>query len=521
MNLTTDPWIPIVWQSGKPDKVSLLDAFRRGEEIRDLAVRPHERIALMRLLICVAQAALDGPKSRADWRASLPLLPDAVARYLDKHRPAFELLGPGPRFLQVAGIESTKQVTEGKGNDPAKLNLDMASGNSSTLFDTAGGTDRGFTEAHLALMLLTFQCFSPGGLLSECIWSGKRTKKAGNAVAPCLSGRMLHTFVFDRGNLLRQVHGNLVPVELLRGVELGRPVWERMPGDGGPTTPAAHNALQTHLGRLVPASRAIWLSDDLRSVVWGCGIEYPPYEEDGWRDPFATIIVDERDKKRPRKPLAASLERAAWRELHSIVSLSTSDRDGLGGAIPLSPAAEENRACDIWTGGMVDKQKAKIVDAVEAVLHVPSGMFAKPVRKRYQEGVKCADVQARQLRQAVSKWHAELGDDFDRAEVRKRGMEVKRKASTHYWTAAEQSLSHLLAVVEHPDLLGPDPSRPQWHATAWGKALARAAREAYELACPHETPRQLKAYALGLQALFASPAADAPEEDTATEDAHA
>ena len=48
MNLTTGKWIPVVWADGKSDKVSLLDVFQRGEEIRDLAVRPHERIALMR-----------------------------------------------------------------------------------------------------------------------------------------------------------------------------------------------------------------------------------------------------------------------------------------------------------------------------------------------------------------------------------------------------------------------------------------------------------------------------------------
>jgi len=61
MNLATDAWIPIVWRDGNPGTVSLREAFVRGGEIRDLVVRAHERIALMRLLICVAQAALDGP----------------------------------------------------------------------------------------------------------------------------------------------------------------------------------------------------------------------------------------------------------------------------------------------------------------------------------------------------------------------------------------------------------------------------------------------------------------------------
>ena len=72
MNLTTDAWIPIVWNDGKPGTVSLREAFERGHEIQDLALRPHERIALMRLLICIAQAALDGPRDYADWKACRP-----------------------------------------------------------------------------------------------------------------------------------------------------------------------------------------------------------------------------------------------------------------------------------------------------------------------------------------------------------------------------------------------------------------------------------------------------------------
>jgi len=70
MNLTIDPWIPIVRANGQPGTVSLCDAFAHGEHIRDLAVRPHERIAVMRLVICIAQAALDGP-ARSRYRQQL------------------------------------------------------------------------------------------------------------------------------------------------------------------------------------------------------------------------------------------------------------------------------------------------------------------------------------------------------------------------------------------------------------------------------------------------------------------
>ena len=82
MNLTTDAWIPIVWKDGRPGTVGLLDAFRRGHEIQDLAVRPHERIAMMRLLICIAQAALDGPVDYEAWATCGPSIAPASLDYL-------------------------------------------------------------------------------------------------------------------------------------------------------------------------------------------------------------------------------------------------------------------------------------------------------------------------------------------------------------------------------------------------------------------------------------------------------
>jgi hypothetical protein len=59
-------------------------------------------------------------------------------------------------------------------------------------------------------------------------------------------------------------------------------------------------------------------------------------------------------------------------------------------------------------------------------------------------------------------------------------------------------------IAENPGKLG---LHSEWHKTDWGKAVWSAIRAAYEHACPHETPRQIRAYALGLKALFAEPAA--------------
>jgi hypothetical protein len=67
----------------------------------------------------------------------------------------------------------------------------------------------------------------------------------------------------------------------------------------------------------------------------------------------------------------------------------------------------------------------------------------------------------------------------------------------------EFGVPRLLEIAEHPEKLG---LPPEWHKTDWGRAVSSAIRAALEVACPHETPRQIRAYALGLKALFIEPA---------------
>lgn len=300
MNLTIDAWIPIVWNDSKPGTVSLREAFERGHEIQDLALRPHERIAVMRLLICIAQAGLDGPEDYDDWKACRPRIAPSAVEYLNRWRQAFELFGNRQRFLQVADLEkpattaSAQDEQEEEGKSISKLDLDLASGNNPTLFDNAGGSGRTFDDARIAVQLLTFQCFSPCGTIGVAIWNGSPTvgwaaypkaKPGKSAHAPCLSGNMLHAYLRGR-SLLDSLHSNLVSKEQVRalygGSAWGTPVWEKAPSsprDAG----AVQNATTTYLGRFAPLSRTVRLAEDRRSMILANGLEYPAYPQ--WREP--------------------------------------------------------------------------------------------------------------------------------------------------------------------------------------------------------------------------------------------
>jgi CRISPR system Cascade subunit CasA len=520
MNLTTDAWIPIVWNDGTPGTVGLRVAFERGHEIQDLAVRPHERIALMRLLICIAHAALDGPTDFDDWKVCPPRIVPAVLDYLQNWRHAFELFGDGQRFLQVANLKKPATKSNGEdddeGNSTSKLDLALATGNNTTLFDNAGGSERIFTSAELALMLTTFQCFSPCGTIGVALWNGNPTqgwssypkvKPGQSAHAPCLSGNMLHSYLRGR-SLLDSLHSNLITKEQVEGFcgndAWGKPEWESVPLN--PTDEGAvQNATSSYLGRLVPLSRTIQLAEDRRSMTLANGLEYPPYPE--WREASATIVTRSVKKGPARVALQASVDKDIWRELHALTVIAV-DKNTNGGPVALRNLTNDEDF-DLWVGGLVAAGNGKLVDSSESVFHIPAAMLKETSQMVYEAGVRLAETMALRVMRAVSVYHKELGDKLDRPEMRNRRHQIQSNAAAQFWTDIEIAVPRLLEVAAAPGSLG---LKADWHKTGWGESVWRAARAAYARACPRATPRQIRAYALGLKTLFTAPAERAEVE---------
>jgi CRISPR system Cascade subunit CasA len=278
----------------------------------------------------------------------------------------------------------------------------------------------------------------------------------------------------------------------------GKPVWEKMPSK--PTDQAANrNATQTYLGRLVPLSRAIRLEENCRSMMLANGLDYPDYRE-GWREPSATIVTRTVKKQPTRVTLPADIQKNTWRELHALTVIGV-DKNTNGGPAALQNLAEEE-AFDMWVGGLVAQGNGKLVDTTESVFHVPAAMLGDTSQHVYEQGVRWAENSAFRLGRAVCTYHRELGDNLDRAELRDRRQQIQNKATAQFWTDMEQSVTRLLNVAVNPEQLG---MKSEWHKTDWGKAVWTAMRAAYEVACPHDTPRQMRAYALGLNTLHSAP----------------
>jgi CRISPR system Cascade subunit CasA len=478
MNLTTDPWIPVIGADGRQRFISLHDLFASAHELRDLSVKPHEKIALLRLLICITQAALDGPKDYYAWGTCRNSIQSAAKRYLDKWADSFELFGEGPRFLQVPGLVLERK--DNKFTHAAKSDIALSAGNTSTFFDNESSDSRCVSQARMALSLVAFQCFSPGGRIGVAKWNGVDTPGDGSSEhAPCTPSSMLHSYL-QGTTLLETIHLNLLNQE--EASELGpkgwgKPGWE-MPVKTAGDKEAIDNATRSYLGRLVPLSRSIRLDVEGKQMILANGLDYPLAPI--FREPAATII--QRDKE--TGVLGVALGRSIWRQLYSITVKRRSNKDSISGPLALRNLGEA-QGCTLWIGALAT-DKAKIEDVVEAAYDIPAGMFRDAGRKLFEEGVALASSWQEAVSKSVKAYAGTLKLEpvpYDRARH-------------HFWTMVEQHVPTLLKLTDKPQEMG------DLKVSAWGQRVKEAAHASFDFACSRQNPRQIQAYTIGLQQLF-------------------
>ncbi len=466
---------------------SLLDLFEQAQEIRDLVVKPHERVALMRLLLCITQAALNGPSDEDEWASCSSKIQDSVKSYLDKWSDEFELFGNGSRFLQFTDLKTSDPNDEGSA--ATKLDLTLATGNNATLFDNLASEDRILEPHRSALNLLTSQCFATCGRIGVAQWNGAETPGSGSCNhAPCAPSSMVHTFVIG-SNMLETIHRNLLTrdnvSDFYGSCGWGVPAWES-PVVTISDKIAIVNATSTYLGRLVPVSRAIRLNENGRSSILANGIDYPPFP--AFREATATVIKG----KEKLMLLPGSTGRSLWRQLAAVSVTNRSGSDPVCGPIALQHGNRHEMTA-VWVGALVT-DKAKIEDVVESLYSLPSGMFTASGRAAYEKGVDFAGEWERTLIQGVKMYSTTLNVESP----------PYNRARQQFWTLVEQSLGSLFELSQNISLAADLANSP------WGKAVKASAASAYERTCSHQTPRQIEAYAAGLRRLSFVPKAPKP-----------
>lgn len=496
-NLALDPWISVATAKG-PELLSLRDTFARAEGITDLALPPHERIFILRLLLCISQAALD---EHLEYDDAIPglreKLSSAALNYLDQWQHSFELLGNGPRFLQLR--TSKKDTTSA-----AKLSLALSSGNNPTLLDHAALLPRQFSAQELALSLISFLNFSP------LIGRGYRGR------GPAVESNMRHTFLHG-ATLLDTLTRNLLSYQTLAdgGLKMGKPVWENMPDLSKPDPEMIDNATTTYLGRLCPLSRAVWLLDG-ESIILDNGLSFPGPEEI-LEPSAATRLIKTSATQEKLITLAVKPERAAWRELDAVLAHGEKAKRPLHlqNAIlfPESTIA-------IWTGGLTTDFQAKIENSASSLFAgesaIPCDFLTggpEPL-VRYRGGIKAASDWANAIGKATTEFARRMQSSKganDKNSQKKIKDPFKVPAEADFWSRLEQHLPTLYAYALDPsanistkaETLGfAYSSENPYNLSAWHKLAERTARECYLRACDPDRSRNMIAFVQGESQLW-------------------
>lgn len=486
MNLIGDPWIPVVFHNGTTRVVGLRELYEQAESIRDLALAPPQRIAVTRLLICITQAALDGPSDLQDWLACTSrIIPESLA-YLDARCEKFDLFGETP-FMQIKDLEADKLAPLDK------LDFGLAAGNNKTLFDQAAIPDgREHPAGWVALQLLTFLNFSTGGKVGQANWKKQKFSDSTKA-APTLQAA--HTF--PRGsNLCGTLYLNLLTksqITQLPNGAWGIPVWDtypKLPND----KKAIENATSTYLGRLVPLTRLlkIYQKIDDENIIQATCIIGPPPKDLGFegppafREPSTTLTVNQKGES---GYLSVSVDKHIWRELGAVLVLGKTS-DEATGPLTLNNLLhlELDTLVDIWIGGLLPS-KADIEDAVEWNISIPnSALHGDQLMTRYQNSVQVAEESSYALKRAVSTYLDEV-NAYKGNESRSKNTRagIVKKAQTTYWQVLDQRYGMLFENANVDE--------------RWKHIIGQALLNAYEQSCPHETPRQIQAFSAGQRQL--------------------
>ena len=458
-NLISDPWIPVRWLDGRSTSVGLHELFTSASQIADLAVPPHERISILRLLVCITQSTLGAPETSDDWAGWGGDLESATATYLMKWKAHFNLMGDGERFLQ-------SPINDDKDYPAAQIVFHFATGNTPTLLDHEGDEDRELSPAFLARALLVYQNHFVGGSLAS--------KVKGNG--PAL--KALHSLLI--GATLREtIFLNCMDEATLHPGVLGKPVWE-----GG--------VKSDYLARLAPAPCKLWLVKEGKRIRIDQGIVYDEFEAAGIRESTTTIIVGKRGGVETKVLLRATLGKGIWRDLHCITVIQKGELHA-----PMTfrshIQAQDDGLVSFWTGELIKAKDAKILDAVESVFTVPYQLFTPSGQNRYQAGVTFAEDFSRRIYGAVKTYFTTLMQDSAPTD----------SAQRHFWSLLDQQSNTLLLLLKgigtEDDPMGA--AKFGEGKDAWTIAVRAAGRAAYEQVCPRQTPRQLQAYAAGLRVL--------------------
>lgn len=483
-NLIDEPWIPIA----DVGRVSLKQLFT-NPDYRALGGNPVQKIALMKLLLAIAQAACT-PADDEEWRAlGAAGLAKSCLAYLDQWHDRFYLYGKRP-FLQMPAIAAAKIKPYGT------VLPEVATGNTTVLNHLQ--TERQLDDADKALLLVGLMGFALGGkktdnsiVLSQG-YTGKSndkgrpsTGKPGSAVAHM---GLLHNLL-QGAHILQSLWLNLLTHHQIEQTQLyqqglGVAPWEQMPA--GEDCAVARKLKISLMGRLIPLGRFCLLADD--GLHYSEGIAHANYKEGIW-DP--TVAVNRSGKE--HKALWVNPEKRPWRELTALLGFFVQQQntgfESLQLTATLGRAAAAAERFALWSGGLRvssnagEQYASGSDDFVESQVWLESGWVAGEHGglwfSNLQQEMSALDELSKMLYGRVAAYFKnQMVND----------SKLPEQASHLFWQLCERDFQALLESCE------PDTAHQEIRHKL-RRRFAGYAQQAYDRYCPKDTARQLDAWA--------------------------
>ncbi len=483
-NLIDEPWIPVV----DVGRVSLQQIFSEPH-YRALGGNPVQKIALLKLLLAIAQAAAT-PADDQEWRG---LGADGLASrcldYLGKWHDRFYLYGERP-FLQMPAIAAAALQSYGA------VLPEVATGNTTVL--NHGQMERLLSDADKAVLLVGLMGFALGGKKTDNSvilspgYAGKRndkgkssTGKPGPAVAHM---GLLHNFL--RGESLQQsLWLNLLTRHQIEQCQrypqgVGTPPWEQMPA--GEDCEVARQLKATLTGRLVSLCRFCLLTD--QGLHYSEGIAHANYKE-GVSDPSVAVNYSGKDPK----ALWVNPEKRPWRELTTLLGFFAQQQSRGFECLQLNAAV--NRATEVvetfalWSGGLRvssnagEQYASGSDDFVESELWLHSAALGDLWFAQLQAEMTALDELAKNLYgRVIGYFKAQLMD----------GTELAAQTTHLFWQLCERDFQSLLDSCDSDEV---GQTTYQQARQQLRHRFASHAQQAYDRYCPKDTARQLDAWA--------------------------
>lgn len=482
-NLIDEPWIPVADYG----RVSLRQIFS-NPEYRSLGGNPVQKIALLKLLLAIAQAAAT-PKDEAEWKAlGAQGLAERCLSYLDKWHDRFYLYGDKP-FLQMPAIKSARVQSYGA------VLPEVSTGNTTVLSQQQ--VQKHLDDSERALLLLTLMGFALAGKQTDndvVLTTGYMAKSKSGKAGPSVEYKgLLHTFLLGR-TVSESLWLNLLNERQLEQMNIypegvGCAPWELMPeGEGCDKARRLRNSL---MGRLLPMCRFCLLVDD--GLHYSEGVAHLGYKE-GVVDPSMAINYSGKDPK----ALWVDPEKRPWRELTSLLGFF--DQLGSQGFQCWQVLNGLDRACDvvdsfsIWSGGlsvsstMGEQKVSGNDDYVESNVSLESTVLGQSWLSQLKQEMDELDALSNILWGKVRSYFSTLKADNGKDVNKTHAGRMARGAKGLFWQLCERDFQSLVAHC------GSTESDAQQRLKL-RRRFSGYVNQAYDQYCPRETARQLDAWA--------------------------